>query len=117
VLTLFLGRFFCGWICPLGTTIDIASHALKSPDNKSSKRWQSWRPFKFVLLFTTVVLALFSIHLWGLFDPLSIFNRALTVVVYPLATLIAESVLVGISMVPFLESPVMVVYDGFKSLV
>ena len=23
-LTLFIGRFFCGWLCPLGTTIDIA---------------------------------------------------------------------------------------------
>ncbi|GAG01761.1 unnamed protein product, partial [marine sediment metagenome] len=116
VLTPFLGRFFCGWICPLGTALDLTSRTLKSPDNKGSKRWLSWRPVKFVLLFTTVVMALFSVHLWGLFDPLSIFNRALTVVVYPLATLLVESVIVGVGSVPFLETPVMAVYDGFRTL-
>ncbi len=116
VLTPFLGRFFCGWICPLGTATDLTSRTLKSPDNKGSKRWQSWRPVKFVLLFTMVVMALFSVHLWGLFDPLSIFNRALTVVVYPLATLLVESALVGAGSIPFLETPAMAVYDGFRAL-
>ena len=28
-LTPFLGGFFCGWICPLGTTIDAASKVVK----------------------------------------------------------------------------------------
>jgi len=29
VATLFSGRFFCGWICPLGTTLDITDRLLK----------------------------------------------------------------------------------------
>ncbi len=116
-LTIFFGRFFCGWICPLGTSIDITSHALKSPDNKVSKRWQSWRPLKFVLLLTLIVLAIFSINAWGYFDPISIFTRAMTVTIYPLATLVTEAVLIGISRVSFLEAPAMAVYDGFKSLI
>jgi len=26
LLTLLIGRFFCGWVCPFGTTIDIGDH-------------------------------------------------------------------------------------------
>ena len=29
VLTVFLGRFFCNWICPLGTTIDFADRVIR----------------------------------------------------------------------------------------
>lgn len=113
-LTPFLGRFFCGWICPLGTTLDATSHLVKSPPNRKASRWEKWRPLKFVILLSTVLLALFSIHLWGLFDPLSILNRALTAVLYPLATLLVESTLLGLARLPFLETPAYALYDGFK---
>ena len=36
LLTPFLGRFFCGWICPLGTCIDAAGKLIGSPSNKIS---------------------------------------------------------------------------------
>ncbi|MFB0516636.1 MAG: 4Fe-4S binding protein, partial [Candidatus Neomarinimicrobiota bacterium] len=116
VLTPFLGRFFCGWICPLGTTLDVTSRAIKPPDNRKAQRWRSLRPLKYVILFSTVVLAIFSLHVWGFLDPLAIFNRALTVVLYPLATLVAESTLVGLSKISFLEGPANRLYDGFKAL-
>lgn len=113
-LTPFIGRFFCGWICPLGTTLDAASHVLKSPSNKLSQKWTRLRYLKFALLTACLVLALFSIHIWGYFDPLSIFNRALTVVFYPLFTVVTEKGLLGLSNIAFLEDPVFAVYDWFK---
>ncbi|MFC1619500.1 4Fe-4S binding protein [Candidatus Neomarinimicrobiota bacterium] len=117
VLTPFLGRFFCGWLCPLGTTLDAASHILKSPPTTKSAKWNKLRPLKFGLLFGTIVLALFSVNTWGYIDPLSLFNRALTVVIYPLATLFINAALAGIGAIPFLATPTYAVYDWFKFVI
>jgi polyferredoxin len=112
--TPFLGRFFCGWICPLGTTLDLSSKIVKSPSNKISARFQKWRYVKFVILAGLIVLAVFSTNLWGYLDPLSIFNRILTAVLYPLSTLVTEKSLLGLASFSFLENPVYYVYDRFK---
>jgi len=117
LLTIFLGRFFCGWICPLGTTLDATSKVLKSPSNRKTQKWQKMRYLKFVILFGSVILAIFSIHVWGYFDPLSIFNRVLAVVFYPLATFFTDNALMGISKISFLEDPVYWIYDFFKSAI
>ena len=51
VLTVLLGRFFCGWICPLGTLIDLvtAEDPEIRPDTVLKGR------FKYYLLFTLLV--------------------------------------------------------------
>jgi len=116
ILTPFLGRFFCGWVCPLGTTIDAASHVVKSPSNKISRKLDKLRPIKFGILAGAVVLAFFSINVWGYFDPLSIFNRALTIIFYPLFTLFSEGVLLGLARIPILETPAYAVYDSYKAV-
>lgn len=81
-LTFILGRFFCGWICPLGTTLDGARRLLFSPrpDRGLAARW---RRVKYYLLLTLLVSALLSVNLLGLFDPLSLLYRTLTIVLYP----------------------------------
>jgi polyferredoxin len=112
--TPFLGRFFCGWICPLGTTIDAASKAVKSPSNRISGTWEKLRYLKFALLVACIILALFSVHVWGYLDPLSIFNRALTVIFYPLGTLAVDQTLLAATKVPVIETPVFFLYDLFK---
>ena len=45
-LTLIFGRFFCGWVCPLGTTFDMLGW-LKKKKNKPS---QKLRHGKYVFL-------------------------------------------------------------------
>lgn len=116
-LTLFLGRFFCGWICPLGTTLDITSHIVKSPNNRKGIDVRKWRPVKFGILIGLILLAIFSVPVWGLFDPLSIMNRAITVLLYPITTLGLEKGLQELSRISFLEGPVYTLYDWFKSAV
>ena len=116
-LTIFLGRFFCGWICPLGTTIDLSSKLVKSPSNKISEKFDKLRYLKFAILIGSVILAFFSVNLWGYFDPLSIFNRVLTVTLYPLGTLFTESLLIKVSNVSFLEDAAYWLLDFFKELV
>jgi polyferredoxin/Fe-S-cluster-containing dehydrogenase component len=115
-LTPFFGRFFCGWICPLGTSIDMAGKIVKSPSNKISAKFQHLRYLKFAVLLAALIMALFSLNIWGYFDPLSIFNRALTTFVYPLFTIITEQSLLFMSNISFIETPALWVYDMFKSI-
>lgn len=78
--TALLGRFFCGWICPLGTVLDLVTARIAKSGpvrllGGSTKYW-----FLLPLLFAS----LFGINLTGLFDPIAILLRALTFTVYPL---------------------------------
>ena len=113
--SVFLGRFFCSWICPLGTTLDITDRLIKSPKNAISSKWNKLRFLKFAILIGMMILAVFSIHAWGYMDPLSIFNRILTVILYPLATLFGENFLLALSEISILEDPAYFLYDAFKN--
>lgn len=81
-LTLVLGRFFCGWVCPLGTTLDGFRRLLFSPrpDKGVAARW---RRAKYFLLIFLLAGAPFSLNLVGLLDPLSLLYRTLAIVFYP----------------------------------
>ena len=117
ILTPFFGRFFCGWICPLGTSLDATSHLIHSPGNKKALASNTLRSLKFLLLFGAIILGIFSVNIWGWVDPLSLFNRALTVIFYPLFTVILGSLLLTLGKVGFLSGIVYPVYDGFKAVV
>jgi MauM/NapG family ferredoxin protein len=88
-LTLVLGRFFCGWVCPLGTALDGWRRLLftSRPDAGVAARW---RRGKYYLLIALLVAAPFSLNLAGLFDPLSLLYRSLAIVFYPAAVYGAE---------------------------
>lgn len=114
ILTPFLGRFFCSWICPLGTTLDATDRLIKTPKNTLARKWDKWRYLKFANLIALLIMAVFSLNLWGYLDPLSIFNRMLTVILYPFATLFTENLLLALSSVSILETPAYFLYDLFK---
>ena len=78
--SLILGRFFCGWICPLGTIIDLVT---KYIPKKAPLRFLKSR-FKYYLLFCLLFAALFNVNLAGILDPIAILVRAMTFFFYPL---------------------------------
>lgn len=84
-LTLLLGRVFCGWICPLGTIIDLSDHYLFR--RVSVKRRVLWPQLKYYVLAGTLVAALFSLQLAHLFDPIPLLTRTVTFAFYPIAIL------------------------------
>lgn len=80
LLTALLGRFFCGWICPLGTTIDGCGKLTGRGRHLGTR---SWRKVKYLLLFSLTIASFGGVQLLGLFDPLAIFLRSLTLSIYP----------------------------------
>jgi polyferredoxin len=85
--TLFLGRFFCGWICPLGTLHHLASNI--RPAKKSgrqrivSNRYKPWQTFKYYLLFALLVPALLGGALVGILDPIALAVRSFALSILP----------------------------------
>lgn len=89
-LTLLIGRFFCGWVCPLGTLLDFTSWLL----GKKRQRRQlppRLKEVKYLLLFALAGSALFTLQLVYLFDPISLLIRSLAVAVYPALNVIANA--------------------------
>ncbi|MFZ2642272.1 MAG: 4Fe-4S binding protein [Verrucomicrobiia bacterium] len=79
-LTLVLGRFFCGWVCPLGTLLDGASRVIS---RNAAPPSQHWRTVKYFLLGVVLVSAVFSCQVIGYLDPFSILVRGMAVAVDP----------------------------------
>jgi MauM/NapG family ferredoxin protein len=82
-----LGRFFCGWICPLGTVLDYITKRIR----KVSPLIVIKGNFKYYLLFTILFAALFNMNLAGLLDPIAILVRVLTFSFYPLFGYLARA--------------------------
>ncbi|HSC70118.1 MAG TPA: 4Fe-4S binding protein, partial [Candidatus Methylomirabilis sp.] len=92
VLSALLGRFFCGWICPLGTVLDLVTGRIRKTQPLS---WLKGR-VKYWLLLPLLAAALLDLNLAGLFDPIAILVRALTFFVHPLVGDTARSGWVGL---------------------
>ena len=85
--TLFLGRFFCGWICPLGTISHFLGN-IKSANKRGhrlleSNRYKRWQTFKYHLLIALLASALFGSAIVGIFDPISLTVRSLGLSIFP----------------------------------
>ncbi len=85
--TIFLGRFFCGWICPLGSLHHFFS-SLKSERKRGkqlleSNRYKRWQATKYYLLLVGLVAALFGSGIIGWLDPISFLVRSLGLSILP----------------------------------
>jgi polyferredoxin len=85
VLTLFIGRFFCGWVCPMGTTIDACDHFLRKLRKKFSPRKRKIHHLKYGVLIILLVFAVFQLNVSGWFDPMSLATRTYSLVLHPYA--------------------------------
>jgi MauM/NapG family ferredoxin protein len=77
VATLVLGRFWCGWICPLGTVLDQYGPRV-------TEKIPSWfRNVKYFLLFAFIFAAVVGSLALMWMDPITIFVRPLAGTVFP----------------------------------
>lgn len=81
VVTLLLGKVFCGWICPLGTLNNVVGSLRKWHHNIQTKDWYR---LKYYFLIFLLVSSLFTLQLVGIIDPLSLLIRSFSVSIYPL---------------------------------
>ncbi len=77
-LAVFFGSYFCAWICPLGTCIDISGLPLKSRQKKSKALPYRVSKLKYYILISILLLTFAGINISGFLDPITIFFRALT---------------------------------------
>ncbi len=75
VLGLAAGRFFCGWLCPLGSAFDFLSRPRRREEPKHPLRDPRWRQAKYLILIFVLAAAAFSFNAAGFFDPLVILSR------------------------------------------
>ena len=85
--TMLLGRFFCGWICPLGSIHHFFS-SLKSERKRGkqlieSNRYKRWQTTKYYLLVAALIAAILGTGVVGWLDPFSLLVRSLGLSILP----------------------------------
>lgn len=78
--TVFMGRVFCGWVCPLGTLHNLAG-ALKKK-RPSAKPLNAYR-WKYYILIFLLVSSVFTLQPAGVMDPIALLIRSFSLAVYP----------------------------------
>ncbi len=91
--TVVLGRFFCGYLCPLGTTIDGIDACLHRSADIPEKCPPLWRRFKYGLLVFSLTAALLGLSLAFLVAPIPLVSRFFAIIVLPLFQQIADLLL------------------------
>ncbi|HEV2423337.1 MAG TPA: 4Fe-4S binding protein [Terriglobia bacterium] len=97
--TFLLGRFFCGWICPLGSLHHFFG-SLKSEKKRGlrlieSNRYRQWQTLKYYVLMPLLVASLLGGAVLTFVDPISLLFRSLTLSVLP-AINVALNALLGV---------------------
>lgn len=87
--TMFLGRFFCGWICPLGSIHhffgSLRSERKRGKQLLESNRYKRWQTTKYYILIAVLVCALLGTGVVGWLDPFSFLVRSMGLSVLPTA--------------------------------
>jgi polyferredoxin len=85
--TFFFGRFFCGWICPMGTLNhffgSLRSESKRGKQLIESNRYKRWQNTKYYLLIAGLLAALFGTGIFGWLDPFSLLTRSLGLSIFP----------------------------------
>jgi MauM/NapG family ferredoxin protein len=91
--TLFIGRFFCGWICPMGAIQNLAFRLFRNRQPKvryAKNTWSKGQRVKYFVLIGVLVAAAFGVVLAGYFDPIALLTRFSITVVWPVLNLVTH---------------------------
>src|SRR5512145_153183 len=93
-VTLLVGRFFCGWVCPLGALHTLVStlRSGKAKQRLAVGGYSSWQRSKYSVLITVLAGALLGLNTVGWLDPFSLFFRSLATAIYPAAASATQDV-------------------------
>jgi len=80
VLTILLGRVFCGWLCPLGTTLDLSDKLFFK--RRGRGKIVRLPKVKYYILAGLFITALFTMQAVYFFDPLSLLTRTVALVFF-----------------------------------
>lgn len=122
--TMVMGRFFCGWVCPLGTIHHLVSKLnprkislkeLKTADESKSKKYFDW--IKYFIFIIVLIGAFFGLPLAGFLDPISLLIRSMTILVYPIFDYSAKSFFLVsyLSDIPIITPFFEWIYQGIRS--
>jgi polyferredoxin len=103
LLTIVFGRAWCGWLCPLGTVLDLVP--LKGWRGKHPAPSETWRRVKYDLLLITLLAALFGNLTLLALDPLAIFFRTLSTAIWPALDQIVIAIETALYQIPALGEP------------
>jgi len=87
--TIFIGRFFCGWVCPLGSLnhwlseIKSERRSFRGKGKIESNRYRPYQRIKYYVFFFCLGAALLGSLQAGLLDPLPLLARSLGTAVLP----------------------------------
>ncbi|MFH1783170.1 MAG: 4Fe-4S binding protein [Candidatus Omnitrophota bacterium] len=90
LLTLIFGRFFCGWVCPLGSTIDLTGSLRKKNLPKKDLTNERIRSPKFFILGAIFIASLFGVQIAWVMDPMVIMARFISINLVPSLTGVIE---------------------------
>ncbi|MFZ7110588.1 MAG: 4Fe-4S binding protein [Desulfatiglandales bacterium] len=93
-ITLILGRFFCGYLCPMGATIDLTDWIFRGKNKgggqKAFEEAGRFRNMKYLLMTAVFGTALLGVSSLFLFSPLSLITRFYALVITPLVFMAAN---------------------------
>lgn len=90
LLTLALGRAWCGWLCPLGTVLDLV--CFQRARGNRPRLLPHWRGVKYFVLFVILLAALLANQTAMILDPITILTRSLATVTMPALNLVVTLV-------------------------
>jgi polyferredoxin len=89
VLTVLIGRFFCGWVCPFGTLHQffgwIGLRGKKPKERLAANRYRKAQNIKYYILILFLVMAAMGSVQAGLLDPIPLMHRSVNLVLLPIA--------------------------------
>ena len=113
IVSIVMGRIFCGWVCPLGSTLDgsDAAFRMKAGNDKNPDRVR-YRWIKYFLLILLLTTSLFSLELAGWLSPIPLFTRTVVVLLYPMFVFLTFGLFDVLYQIPFLEDALFSVQDA-----